>query len=171
MDKIKIRPAKSADIPVIAQTVVRAWQVAYRHILPDALLDNLSTARAAARWSELIKDQNMSTLVAEFDGKVVGFVRLGAGRDADIDSKMIGEIYAIYVHPDYWSLGAGRALLYQAIKQLRQRDFQEVTLWTLRDNLRARTFYEQVGLAFDGATKETDRGGVSSTEVRYRRKL
>jgi RimJ/RimL family protein N-acetyltransferase len=43
-------------------------------------------------------------------------------------------------------------------------------LWVLRDNTRARRFYERAGFAPDGATDVLDRlGGV--TEVRYRRAL
>jgi len=45
-----------------------------------------------------------------------------------------------------------------------------VVLWVLRDNSRARRFYERAGFAPDGVTDVLERlGGV--TEVRYRRAL
>jgi ribosomal protein S18 acetylase RimI-like enzyme len=109
--------------------------------------------------------------VAEFDHQVVGFVRSGPSRDNDDDPGQVGEIYAIYVHPDYWGRRVGYTLLQTATQQLQQQGFGEVTLWTLRDNRHARAFYERTGLAVDGATKETERGGELAVEVRYRRSL
>jgi RimJ/RimL family protein N-acetyltransferase len=48
--------------------------------------------------------------------------------------------------------------------------YLSVTLWVLRDNRRARRFYERAGFAPDGASNVLDRlGGV--TEVRSRRTL
>jgi RimJ/RimL family protein N-acetyltransferase len=48
--------------------------------------------------------------------------------------------------------------------------YLSITLWVLRDNHRARRFYERAGFAPDGATNVLHRlGGV--TELRYRRAL
>lgn len=169
MAEVKIRPLTQIDIPAVAQVVVTAWQVAYRQILPDALLDNLSLAQVERRWVERIAEPDRTTFVAEFNHQVVGFVRSGPTRDNDDDPAQVGEIYAIYVYPEYWERGVGRALLRAAIQHLRRQGYSEVTLWTLRDNRRARAFYEKAGLAVDGAIKETNRGGEMSVEVRYRR--
>jgi RimJ/RimL family protein N-acetyltransferase len=46
-----------------------------------------------------------------------------------------------------------------------------VTLWVLRDNERARRFYERAGWSFDGTEKEDVVAGATVTEVRYRRDL
>lgn len=171
MNEIIVRPLTHADISAVAEVVVVAWQVAYRQILPDALLDNLSIAQAEQRWLERIEEPDKATFVAELNARVVGFVRCGPSRDGDDDPSQIGEIYAIYVHPDHWGQGVGRALLSAANQHLRQRGFTQVTLWTLRDNSSARAFYKKAGLTLDGATKVTERGGEMSVEVRYRQLL
>jgi GNAT superfamily N-acetyltransferase len=168
MCQLTIRKLEPADIPAVAEVVVVAWQTAYRNILPETLLDNLSITQAEEGWSERIKDPTTATLVADVDGCAVGFVRFGASRDTGDDPRLVGENYAIYIHPDKWGLGAGSALLRSAIEELRRSNYKEVTLWTLRDNLPARAFYEKAGLVLDGATKEIERGAEKSVEVRYR---
>jgi RimJ/RimL family protein N-acetyltransferase len=48
--------------------------------------------------------------------------------------------------------------------------YQAITLWVLRDNQRARRFYERAGFLPDGATNVLNGlGGI--IEVRYRRVL
>jgi hypothetical protein len=45
----------------------------------------------------------------------------------------------------------------------------ELLLWVLRDNARARRFYERAGYVCDGATQADDYDGVTAVEVRCRR--
>lgn len=55
-----------------------------------------------------------------------------------------GELYGFYVHPDYWGSGVANALLDASHKWLDAR-FSTACLWVLRDNPRARRFYERQG--------------------------
>jgi GNAT superfamily N-acetyltransferase len=82
----------------------------------------------------------------------------------------VGELYAIYVDPGWWSAGAGRVLLTSALDGLRAAGFSSAVLWTLAGNARARRFYEKAGFAPDGAVSIlTGLGNVE--EVRYARDL
>jgi GNAT superfamily N-acetyltransferase len=81
-----------------------------------------------------------------------------------------GELYAIYVDPDSWSTGVGRALIARAEERLAE-EYDEATLWVLDDNPRARRFYERAGWAPDGASKREERLGVAALEVRYYKRL
>ena len=74
-----------------------------------------------------------STYVAEENERVVGFVSVGPSRER----ASIGELYAIYVEPDAWSTGAGRALIERGEARLAE-SYVEATLWVLEDNQRAR---------------------------------
>lgn len=168
---IVVRGLKESDIPALAELHVAAWQVAYRNILPDALLDHLSVDMAIERWTVLITEAGRTTLVAEQEGHPVGFVGFGASRDRDDNPEIVGEIYAIYVHPNRWERGAGRALMEQAVASLQQQGFTEVTVWTMRDNHPAKAFYEKVGFIFDGKEKESGRSGAKYQEVRYRQRI
>src|SRR5215831_1657889 len=86
-----------------------------------------------------------------------------AGRAGDV-----GELYALYLLPAWWSAGVGRALMTSVLDTLRSHRYRRVVLWVLADNARARRFYERAGFTLDGGTNVlTGLGGV--LEVRYTR--
>ena len=81
-----------------------------------------------------------------------------------------GELYALYVHPAWWSTGTGRALMGRVLAATAAAEYESVVLWVLRDNTRARRFYERAGFTPDGATNVLETLG-SVPEVRYQRAL
>jgi len=174
-----IRPALPGDAAALAQVHVAAWQVAYRGIMPDRLLDSLSVPNTQARWQQKLAQQEQLTLVCQLDtdpagtgrGEVVGFAGLGPSRDDDTGEET-GEVYAIYLHPDQWGQGLGHALWAQAVEALRAGGYRALTVWVLEANGRARGFYEHMGCTLDpGVTKALDRQGTQLAVVRYRRAL
>jgi GNAT superfamily N-acetyltransferase len=164
---MEVRRATAEDAPGIARVQERGWQAAYRHIFPAEELDRGGFIHVD-RWSERLvrPPAGWTTLVAEHDGQVVGFTSVGPSRD----ETGIGELYAIYVDPEQWSTGTGRALIERAEQQLRA-EYGEVTLWVLEDNPRAREFYERAGWSVDGGRKAEARWGVRAPEVRYRKRF
>jgi ribosomal protein S18 acetylase RimI-like enzyme len=118
----------------------------------------------------LLQDPDHTIRVAVRDEQVIGFCSVIASRDADAASGT-GEVPAIYVAPEHWRSGAGRALLCTSIATARHRGYRALTLWVLGSNARARAFYERLGLAPDGASKLESRGEQALHEVRYRLEL
>ena len=157
---VQVRAAVPDDAEGIAAVHVAAWQAAYAHVFPRERLARLDASRRAEHWREGIRS-GWQVLVA---GDVAGFVSYGPAREVP-DA---GEIYAIYVHPESWGTGTGRALMAAAVERLREDGFPEAILWVLEDNPRARRFYEAAGWALDGATKEDEFLETSVREVRYR---
>ena len=160
-----VRLGTAEDAPAIETIRVRGWRVAYRHVLPANELDAMPID--ASRWRARLQapPPGWSTFVVADDrGLVVGFASVGPSRD----EHGIGELYAIYVDPDAWSTGAGRALIERSEEQL-AREYRQATLWVLEDNPRARAFYERAGWHADGARKAEVRWGVHAPEVRYRK--
>src|SRR5688572_19989780 len=106
----QIRRATASEATGIARVHVKAWQSAYRGQIPDDVLDSLDESKRAARWSELIPHPGHVVHVAVHDGTVVGFCSLIRSRDPSsaVDT---GEVAAIYVDPEHWRSGVGRALL------------------------------------------------------------
>ena len=112
---------------------------------------------------------------------VVGYASFGPETDvlgapwphpltADGEDRHVAELYALYVRPAWWSTGTGRALVDRVLARTSEAGYRSVTLWVLRDNRRARRFYERAGFTPDGATNVlAGLGGV--TELRYRREL
>jgi GNAT superfamily N-acetyltransferase len=163
---MEVRAASARDAEAVERVRVRGWQVAYRHVLPPHELDAMPVDWS--RWRRRLADppHGWSTFVAEDGGRVVGFASVGPSRD----ETGIGELYAIYVEPEAWSTGAGRALILRAEEQLAS-EYEEATLWVLEDNPRAREFYGVAGWRPDGARKVEDRWGVAAPEVRYRKRF
>jgi len=168
---MSIRRAELSDAKGIAAVHVAAWQVAYRGLLPDDVLDRLSIDDSEKRWSERITKPWGHIFVAEQEAHIVGFVACGSSQDEDIDQKKVGEIYAIYVHPEQWRQGHGAALVGKAAQCLRADGLEEIILWVLRGNEEAVRFYRAAGFEADGASKvklRTD--GSEMPIVRYRRR-
>jgi ribosomal protein S18 acetylase RimI-like enzyme/predicted enzyme related to lactoylglutathione lyase len=171
--KLVVRIAELPDAAVIARIHVSTWQHAYRDIMPREFLDSRKVEEFTDRWKKNLVEQSEATrlnFVAELDGTVAGFVSAGVCRDRDAIAS-VGEIYALYVLPAHWGTGAGRALMGHGLDFLRERGYSAATLWVLRDNPRARRFYELAGMALDGATKTDQRMGFEMHEVRYRTEL
>jgi GNAT superfamily N-acetyltransferase len=168
-----VRRAAQRDAPLVAGIHIRTWQRAYRGQLPDAFLDAMGAQfeRRTSFWADQIRVRagldDRAILVAEEDGTVVGFATCGPSEDEPRD-EAVGEVYAIYVEPDHWGSGHGRALFGAATAVLTDAGFREATLWVLATNARARRFYEIAGWRTDGATKTEHRGDVALHEVRYR---
>ncbi len=161
-----VRLATRADAEAIERIRVGGWQVGYRHVFPAEQLERLEIDRS--RWERRLErpPAGWTTFVAEGHGRTLGFVSVGPSRD----EAGVGEVYAVYVDPDDWRQGAGRALLERGEERLAE-EYREATLWVLEDNPRARRFYEAVGWHLDGGRQTVERLGVSPPEVRYRKRL
>jgi len=81
------------------------------------------------------------------------------------------ELYAIYVRPERISSGVGHALMAELTGRARAAGFEEMLLWVLKDNARARRFYERAGFAPDGTEEPFEADGELVPEVRYVRRL
>jgi ribosomal protein S18 acetylase RimI-like enzyme len=167
-----IRKALIGDADGIASVHVRSWQVAYRGQIPDDVLDGLDVAKRANMWRELIQHPDKVILIAEnTEANIIGFCAVGPSRDSDTNPRT-AEVSAIYIDPDNWRKGIGRALLSASLGEVRNRDFDQVTLWVLEANGRARSFYESFGFIHNGAIKEDDHGkDFVLRELRYRLNL
>ncbi len=160
------RPARLDDTPAIATLSIQGWRHAYTNILPADLLASLDPTDRANSRRTFLQDNALSTHVCTQADNVVAFVDYELCRDEDCGTH-IGEIWAIYVHPDLIGTGIGSALLSIAADDLRARDCTELHVWVLRDNQQARHFYERRGFVLDGA----ERPFRDLIEVRYARPL
>ena len=157
-----IRPGGPDDAEAVARVHVETWQAAYAHALPAGELAALSVeerAKGHRLWPP--------TFVAEIAGEIIGFVGVGASRQPGAD----GELFTIYVHPDHWGTGVGRALIEAGEEELRKLGHRDAILWVLGDNPRARRFYEFAGWAADGTVRDINLFGFDLSEVRYAKRL
>jgi ribosomal protein S18 acetylase RimI-like enzyme len=169
-----IRLARTEDAPQIAVVHVQSWQGAYRGLLPQTYLDSFDPAQRVGRWERSLSETDWSrggTLLADTGGSLLGFINYSPTRDGDADPKRVGEIHAIYLVPAAWGKGIGKQLMDASLGRLIEAGFDQVTLWVLDSNVRARRFYEAGGWSADGAAKRDESRGFPVTQVRYRRPL
>jgi ribosomal protein S18 acetylase RimI-like enzyme len=62
----------------------------------------------------------------------------------------------VYVAPDRWGLGIGRALVDAVLVEARARGYDHAQLWTQTDNVRARRLYIGCGFVPSGREKLDD---------------
>lgn len=152
---------------------MRSWQVAYRGIVPDAILDGFSIAQRTEFWSNALRHARFESArdsriwVAEARGAVAGFATTRPCPDEDVPPGT-GELHSIYLAPESWSRGLGSELLNVAVADLRTRGFDPLVLWVIDANERGRRFYERHGWLPDGGRQPIDFDGVSVDEIRYR---
>ena len=163
---MEIRPAVLDDADGIAEVHVRSWQAAYRGLMPQDVLDGLSVEQRAEGWRSILGNQQGSrTLVAERDGRIVGWAGFGDARDADAPGT--GELWGIYALPEAWSSGIGHALIAAVERELADAGHTSAYLWVLDGNERASAFYERHGWAADGGSKIEERPGLVLDERRH----
>ena len=124
--KFIIREYKNKDFDVA--TIL--WRVSREKAMPEF---------QKAKGHFFFEDQNYfkhhileenQVWVVELDDRLVAFIAM---KDEFVDQ--------LYVHPDHWRQGIGKALLDFA----RERSPEHVWLYTLQSNVNARAFYEKNG--------------------------
>jgi len=166
----RVRLASVGEAPAIAEIGVRAWQAAYRGLMPGGFLAGLSAAAREIAWRSLLESDEAGaapTWVAELGNRTVGFAASGPPRDGDVPLPA-AEVYAVYVLPEAWRLGAGRALLEAATNHWLVQGATTLVLWVLEANAPGRAFYEAMGWHADGASQVVDLDGFTAAEIRYR---
>ena len=171
---IHIRPAGVADAPSIAQIHVCSWRAAYRGIMPAAVLDALSIEKRQLSWQKILArirgetDDGRQTVVADEDGRVIGWAGFGPCRDRDVSAADTAEVYGIYLDPSVYRQGIGTLLWRDVCLRLAAENHHRAAVWVLQENTAARGFYEAMGGVLDsGVTRAIEREGVTLPEVRY----
>ena len=169
---VPVRDMTVDDCAAVADIRVRGWRWAYAGMIPQAYLDAMDVDEdAERRRARLAAGGGPVNLVAGApDAAVTGWACYGPCRDGS-GRPGSGELYALYVHPDRIGTGTGRALLTEVTARARADGFAAMSLWVLKENTRARRFYERAGFRPDGAEEAFDTGGAMVPEVRYVRTL
>ncbi|MFF8942891.1 GNAT family N-acetyltransferase [Streptomyces sp. NPDC014864] len=178
-----VREMTLADCGPVAEIRVRGWQTAYRGLVPQSHLDALSVERdAEVRRTLLTQDAGRAVNLVAVEappgpsgrsgkhGEILGWACHGPYREGEVHTED-AELYSLYVAPGHWSAGVGRALLRESTRRCAAAGHPRMLLWVLKENTRARRFYERAGFCPDGAEGSFEVDGVAVPEVRYARSL
>src|ERR1700756_4256025 len=136
------RPPKPSDAPAIAATHDEAWRGAYQGIIPGPELDKLINRRGPAWWDSAIRKGSRITVLA-FGECVAGYANYGRNRARSLFYD--GEIYELYLRPEFQGLGFGRRPFTAARRDLAQSGLRSLVVWALSDNDPAVEFYRALG--------------------------
>jgi ribosomal protein S18 acetylase RimI-like enzyme len=139
---ITIRRALPGDADQIAAVHDAAWREAYRGLIPGRELERLIARRGPDWWRRAVL-QGSSLLVLSTHGRLGGYVTYGRNRAPSLEFD--GEIFELYLAPEYQGLGFGRRLFLSGRDDLAANGIDRVLVWSLADNQRAIDFYRRLG--------------------------
>jgi ribosomal protein S18 acetylase RimI-like enzyme len=139
---IEIRRAKPADAASVADAHDEAWRTAYQGIIPGTELEKLINRRGPGWWDGAIRKGSRITLL-QFGDKVSGYANYGRNRARSLYYD--GEIYELYLRPEFQGLGFGRRLFTAARRDLAQSGLKSLIVWALSENETAVEFYRALG--------------------------
>ena len=158
---IVIKPMETEDeIRGKAFVHWKCWQETYPGMVDQAYLDALTLEKVQEKaflWRDNI-------LVAKDGDRVLGFVGYG---DHGVEDPGTGEIFALYVLPEYQGTGVGRQLMEAALLEL--SSCPRIYLWVVKGNAWAIRFYEKCGFHLSGAEKyvpSIQAGGIQMVRER-----
>lgn len=165
----KIRYADISDAKTLGEIHSRSWKVTYKGIVPNEILESFTIEKRQKYFEKALMDKREEDAIAFKDNEAVGLICIGKCRDKD-KPDVYGEIWGIYLLPEYWNMGIGSELINWGLIELKKRHYSKVTLWVLEENINARKFYEKIGFKHDGTIKEITIG-KKLNEYRYEKSI
>jgi len=142
-----IRPATSADMPAVGR--LGALLVREHHDFDPQRFIAAMPGTEKGYGSYLgtqLEEPNVVILVAERDGKVIGYTYSGVeGTDYMALRGPAGEMYDIVVDPDYRQQGVGRLLVDATLEALKSKGVPRVVLSTAEKNAAAQRLFDRAG--------------------------
>jgi len=139
---IGIRKAEPRDAAAIADVHHQAWQGAYSGIIPHRALNGMINRRGPQWWANAIR-RAATVLVVEVGGQLAGYATIGRNRARELAQQ--GEIYELYLRPEYQGIGLGSRLFAAARERLAESGLAGMVVWALEENAGALSFYEGAG--------------------------
>ncbi len=140
-----IRTATIEDARGIAEVHIATWLTAYRGLIEDEYLEQLSVQRSEKMWQKNINQNNSTILVVECEeAGIIGFASFGENRELSDYPEYPVEVYAIYILKQFSRQGIGTRLFTDINKRLAHLGIASYLLWMLEGNS-TEAFYRKLG--------------------------
>jgi ribosomal protein S18 acetylase RimI-like enzyme len=164
-------PAGPSDAEELARVHVTSWRETYRGLLADAFLARMSEPGFTRRFRRALTNPGPSITLAAADRHgLVGYAQGGPSRrdTANLANGGEAEIATLYVLRQAQGQGLGKRLMSETARALAANGATSLMISVLRDNIRARGFYEHLNGEPETARQEPGPGGRLLFEVAYR---
>ena len=139
---ISVRMARPGDETGIARVHDTAWRDAYRGVIPGRELERMVQRRGPAWWRQAIR-AGTRLIVLDFADAIAGYASYGRNRMPALGYG--GEIFELYLMPEYQGVGLGRRMFDAARADLADHGLPNFVVWALGGNDRAIDFYQRRG--------------------------
>lgn len=160
-----IRYANAGDAKTLGEILSRSWRAAYKGVVPGSVLESMTPESCAERLRKSFAEGWEGAALVFVEGEAAGLACVGACRDED-KGPSVGEVWGMYLLPEYWNRGIGSYCMRWALDELKARNYIKAVLWVLEENHNARGFYEKRGFRMDGTVKRVVLG-KEMNECRY----
>ena len=151
-----VRRAGPNDAPAVGIVQEAVWRETYGPRVPDHVAAQFTAAGFASAWRRSLTAPPpgvWTLLVACAGEQIIGYAALGPSQDLD-GQPTTGALLEIGVHPQGRRSGHGSRLLNATADILREAGATELTAWFPADAEATRAFFDQSGLAPDGAYRD-----------------
>ena len=147
---VNFRLASSDDAAALAELGAHTFTHTFGHLYqPDDLAIFLQN-HSPANWAKELNDPAFEVRVAELDGRLVGYVKLGPPHLPFEPRGEAAELRQLYVIEEMKGQGVADELMRWVIERARDQRADFLYLSVFTDNHRARRFYEKYGFEPEG---------------------
>ncbi len=147
---------KTDNLSLIADVYIASFIETYKDFVPENILNEINQED----WLRTVENHKDFFVMLQHQ-EVIGTASISEGiEDA-------GEIESIYLNHDYVDQGYGRLLLNAMVKELSERGYLTAFLWDIKENVRAKKFYEKNGFKASSETRTLDLGGHPIQQIKY----
>lgn len=145
---MNLRSATAADAAALAELGARSFTVKFGHLYrPEDLATFLAESHTEAKAAKEIADPAMRVMLAEADGRLLGYCKLvmECGWPEHARGNRVIELKQLYTDPDVTGQGIGARLMDWAMEEARGFGADEIQLSVWSGNSGAQKFYARYG--------------------------
>jgi len=147
---ISYRTATVRDAEALSALGIATFTDTFGHLYKAGDLAIFLQNHAPDGWARELADPAFAVRVAELDGRMVGFAKLGPPHLPFEPRGEAAELRQLYVLEEMKGQGVAHALIEWVIDRARDRRADHLYLSVFTDNHRARRFYEKYGFEPEG---------------------
>jgi len=147
---IDYRAATAADAEALAELGAHTFTHTFGHLYEADDLETFLQNHSPENWDKELNDPAFEVQVAESDGQLVGYVKLGPPHLPFEPRGEAAELRQLYVVEEMKGQGVAQALMEWVIDRARDQRADYLYLSVFTENQRARRFYEKYGFEPEG---------------------